>query len=187
MKVDLRKAYDTMEWHFLKDIQVTFEFPSHFVKIIYTCMSTASFSLVINGHPLKYLNTQRGLRQGDPMSPLLFVLGMEYLTRLIHRASGAGAFKFHTRCRSTKLYHLCFADDLMLFCKGELSLIQTLCHCLQVFSQSSGFQANFSKFAIYLAGITTIQQQIILDSTRLPLGIFLSTLRGSPLLTVIHW
>ena len=81
-----------MDWHFLKEILVAFEFPPHFVKVIYTCISTASFSLVINGEQLKYLMAHHGLRQRDPMSPLLFVLSMEYLTRLIHYASGGGHF-----------------------------------------------------------------------------------------------
>lgn len=79
-------------------------------------------------------------------------------------------FKFHPRCKSTKLHHLCFADDLMLFCKVEHSSIQTLCECWQVFFQSSGLQENFAKSAIYLARIGNIQQKIIMENTQLSSG-----------------
>lgn len=72
IKVDLRKAYDTMDWCFIKDMLVALGFPYHFVQIVFTCISSASFSLVVNGIQLPPQEAKRGLRQGDPMSPLLF-------------------------------------------------------------------------------------------------------------------
>ena len=93
----------------------------------------------------------RGLRQGDPLSPLLFVIGMEYLSRILRRVEGS--YGFHPWCRRIKLSHLCFADDLMLFCKGDVSSVRTLHQCIHSFSQASRLHANSSKSAIYMIGL----------------------------------
>ena len=117
MKVDIKKAYDTMNWCFVKNMLLALGFPSHFVSIVFTCISIISFSLVINGELFQKLKAKRGLRQGDPLSTLLFVLGMEYLTRILNCASSDPCFKYHPRCKSIKLNHLRFADDLMFSLK----------------------------------------------------------------------
>lgn len=62
VKVDLKKAYDTMDWHFIMDMLFELGFPSYFVKAVFTCISTSSFSLIINGTPLSQLKIKRGLR-----------------------------------------------------------------------------------------------------------------------------
>ncbi|XP_057540941.1 uncharacterized protein LOC130818737 [Amaranthus tricolor] len=106
MKVDLKTAYDTMDWFLIKDMLIALGFPHHFVKIVFTCISTASFSLVVNGVPLLRLHAKRGLRQEDPMSSLLFVIGMEYLSKNLKYASTDPLFKYHPRCKTIKLNHL---------------------------------------------------------------------------------
>lgn len=79
---------------------------------------------MINGSPTPTFEARRGLCQGGPLSPLLFVIGMEYLSRLLK--SVEGSYSFHPRCKTIKLSHLCFADDLMLFCKGDVEYVQVL-------------------------------------------------------------
>ena len=87
IKVDLRKAYNTLDWNFIHDMLVGLNFPYHFIKMAITCISTTSYTLLVNGEPFEIFHPKRGLRQGDPMSPLLFVIGMEYLSRMLNVVS----------------------------------------------------------------------------------------------------
>ncbi|KAL0284499.1 UNVERIFIED_CONTAM: Retrovirus-related Pol polyprotein from type-2 retrotransposable element R2DM [Sesamum radiatum] len=87
LKVDLRKAYDTVEWDFLHAVLTLFGFPAQFIAWIMECVSTPSYSVCINGLPHGFFSGARGLRQGDPMSPFLFVLVMEKSHLILSRAA----------------------------------------------------------------------------------------------------
>lgn len=154
LKMDLRKAYDTLNWDFLKDMMYALNFPNRFIKIIMACVTSTQHSLVINGSPLDPFKANQGVRQGDPMSPLLFVIGMEYLSRALKAVGDTEGFSFHPRCVKMKLNHLAFVDDLMMFCKGDLQSIMILHRSLGIFSDSSGLFANNSKSGIYHAGVS---------------------------------
>lgn len=118
-------------------------FPLKFISIIMTCITSTSYVLMINGSPTKSFVAKTGLRQGDPLSPVLFVIGMEYLSRSLK--SLIGTFGFHPRCKVIKLTHLCFADDLIIFCKGDLSSVHIICDCIKRFSNTSSLHANSGK------------------------------------------
>ncbi|KAL2231031.1 UNVERIFIED_CONTAM: hypothetical protein Sindi_1697500 [Sesamum indicum] len=121
LKVDIRKAYDTVEWDFLLAVLQLFGFPQTFTKWIEECVTTASFSIGLNGNPHGFFAGARGLRQGDPLSPYLFVLVMEVLhlgfLQLIEQDM---QFTYHWKCESAKVFQLGFADDLLLFCRADL-------------------------------------------------------------------
>lgn len=121
MKLDLRKAYDdTLSWEFLEQMLLGIGCPQKFVDLEMICVTTPKFSLLLNDSIIGFFSSKGGLRQGDPMSPLLFALSMDYLERVLCYIGELEGFKFHARCKELRLMHLCFADDLLLFCMGIL-------------------------------------------------------------------
>ncbi|KAL0396380.1 UNVERIFIED_CONTAM: Retrovirus-related Pol polyprotein from type-2 retrotransposable element R2DM [Sesamum calycinum] len=145
-KVDLRKAYDTLEWGFLLVVLRLFGFPDPFVQWIEECITTPAFSFCINGAAQSFFRGARGLRQGDPMSPYLFVLVIEVLRVLLQQLIDQDlGFSFHWRCRESGLFQLCFADDLLLFYKADVSSVSIFKRGLESFASISGLYANPTK------------------------------------------
>ncbi|XP_074271092.1 secreted RxLR effector protein 78-like [Silene latifolia] len=83
LKIDLQKAYDSVEWEFLKRMLECLGFPVSLTNLIMECVSSTSYSLAVNGETFGYFQGKRGLRQGDPLSPLFFTICLEYLSRLL--------------------------------------------------------------------------------------------------------
>lgn len=122
-------------------------------------MKTVSYSITINGKPRKPFKAKKGLRQGNPMSPYLFVLGMEYFSRLLKLMARNPIFKYHPKCTKYKIIQLSFADDLLLFSKGDIRSIQLLVNCFQEFSVTTGLCVNLTKSSIFFGGVNIIMQQ----------------------------
>ncbi|KAK4394652.1 putative mitochondrial protein [Sesamum angolense] len=159
INVDLRKTFNSVSWTFLSRVLHGYGFPPLFISWIMECVSTTSFSVALNGSIHGLFLGKKGLRQGDPMSPALFLLCMEYFSRLIKRNTSNSDFNFHPKCEKLKITHLLFADDLMLFSRGDLPSIHILMECLKEFRDVSGLAVNTSKSSIFTAGI----QDDILD------------------------
>ncbi|GAA0186769.1 hypothetical protein LIER_34057 [Lithospermum erythrorhizon] len=119
LMVDIRKAFDTVSWSFLEDVLRGFGLPELFIGWIMACVRNPTFSISFNGELHGYSEGKRGLRQGDPMSPALFLLCIEYLSRLLKAKTQGDRFRFHPRCEGFHITHLAFADDLMLFSYGD--------------------------------------------------------------------
>ncbi|GKA59909.1 RNA-directed DNA polymerase, eukaryota, reverse transcriptase zinc-binding domain protein [Tanacetum coccineum] len=183
-KIDLQKAYDTISWEFLKNILLKFGFPSKMVNWIMTCVSTTKFSISINGDRVGYFQGGRGLRQGDPMSPYLFTLVMEVLNLIVVKnIEDNGDFKYHYGCKKLKITHLCFADDLLMFCHGDGSSVETIRNSLEEFSNYSGLKANMNKSTVFFGGMTEAEQRLILDTVPFPIGRLPVRYLGVPLIT----
>ncbi|KAH0724700.1 hypothetical protein KY284_000565 [Solanum tuberosum] len=138
---------------------------------IMKCVKTVSYSIMINGSPSPNFQAKRGLRQGDPLSPYLFVLVMNYLTRLLKQLRIDPQFKFHPRCHKQHIIQLNFADDLLVFSKGDLASATKLYECFQEFSSVSGLKANQAKSCIYFGGVLETTQQEILHQTGFTRGV----------------
>ncbi|KAL2224964.1 UNVERIFIED_CONTAM: hypothetical protein Sindi_2996400 [Sesamum indicum] len=146
LKVDIRKAYDTVEWDFLLAVLQLFGFPPTFTRWIEECVTTTSFSIGLNGKPHGFFAGARGLRQGDPLSPYLFVLVMEALhLGFLQRIEQDMQFTYYWKCESSKVFQMGFADDLLLLCKADLDSIRVFKEGLDWFAELSGLRLNVQK------------------------------------------
>lgn len=150
LKVDIQKTYDSVSWDFLEEVLLAFRFPSHFIKLVMNAVRSSMFSIMVNGQLEGFFPGKQGLRQGDPISPLLFVLCMEYFTRVLNKNTGNG-FIFHKNCAELKLSHLCFADDLFVFSNGDTASIGIIKAVIQHFQEVSGLKPNLQKSLIFFS------------------------------------
>ncbi|KAK4384093.1 Retrovirus-related Pol polyprotein from type-2 retrotransposable element R2DM [Sesamum angolense] len=152
LKVDLRKAYDTVEWDFLIATLRMFGFPAVFIGWIEECVTSAHYSVVVNGGVHGFFAGARGLRQGDPMSPYLFVLVMELLHMILQQLIDQdGEFQYHWRCKDLNLFQLSFADDLLLFCKADVRSVFLFGRGLDTFATLSGLHTNPQKSQLIIS------------------------------------
>ncbi|XP_074300415.1 uncharacterized protein LOC141631675 [Silene latifolia] len=152
-KLDLQKAYDTTEWQFLEQMLAALQFPEKFIQLVMCCVTSTTFTLNLNGVHFGYFNGRRGLRQGDPLSPLLFTICMEYLTRILEYVTQQWHFRYLSLCNGLKLNHLLFADDLLMFCKGDVRSIMLMLRAMATFSAASGLKVNASKSEVVFNGV----------------------------------
>ncbi|CAA7042279.1 unnamed protein product [Microthlaspi erraticum] len=98
LKIDIAKAFDSMRWDFILLCLKAYQIPDETIGWIRSCISTPSFSVSINGINSGYFKGKTGLRQGDPLSPILFVMAMNVLSLMLNRVAIDGIFKYHPRC-----------------------------------------------------------------------------------------
>ncbi|XP_062093504.1 uncharacterized protein LOC133799506 [Humulus lupulus] len=181
MKIDLSKAYDSIDWNFLESLLNAYKFPGRFIKWVMVCLRGSSYSILMNDQLYGDFKGGKGLRQGDPISPLLFVLVMGYLTRALHGAAKDKHFRFHPLCKTLNITNLCFADDLLLMCKAHLSSIQIMQQAFKAFSSASVLSINHAKSSIYFGGITSAEKEKLLCISNLREGHFPLKYLGVPL------
>ncbi|KAH0722573.1 hypothetical protein KY290_005225 [Solanum tuberosum] len=116
---------------------------------------------------------------------------MEYLSRLLHNLNDIREFKFHPRCGKLGINHMCFADDLLLFSRGDVASITMIQQCFNEFSKSSGLLANLGKSSVYFGGISLVEEVNILTRLGFSHGEFPFKYLGIPLstqkITLIQW
>ncbi|KAL2228519.1 UNVERIFIED_CONTAM: putative mitochondrial protein [Sesamum indicum] len=152
LKVDIRKAYDTVKWDFLAAVLQFFNFPTTFIRWIEECITTASFSIGLNEKPHGFFNGARGLRQGDPLSPYLFVLVMEILhLEFLQLIEQDMQFTYHWKCEPARVFQLGFADDLLLFCRADMDSVRVFKMGLDRFAEWSGLRLNIQKSHLILS------------------------------------
>ena len=165
----------------MKFLMLEMGFPYQFVTWIMACLTTVSYSFNVNGELTIPFAGRKGLRQGDPISPYLFVICMEYLNRCLSLLHEDHDFNFHPRCNKIKLTHMCFADDLLLFARGDVSSIRQLYSAFQLFTTASGLKANLSKSSLYFGGVNSEIQSAILEEFQFTKGDLPFKFLGVPL------
>ena len=155
-KLDIEKAYDHIRWDFLLQIMERMGFGSKWISWINWCISTASFSVLVNGSSKGFFQSSRGLRQGDPLSPYLFVIGMEALSCLLKRVVEGN---FISGCRFSGrdggdivISHLLYVDDTILFYEANSEQLMYLRWTLIWFEAFSGLKINLNKSVIIPLG-----------------------------------
>ena len=155
-KLDIKKAYDNVSWTFLMATLEKMGFPSKWRSWMYSYISTVRYSVLMNGKSSAFFSRTRGLCQGDPLSPLLFILVMETLSRLVNKAIDAGFLEgfqiSNARSESLLISHLLFADDTLFFCKPHESNLGYLRCILLLFEAMSGLKINLAKSALIPIG-----------------------------------
>jgi hypothetical protein len=150
IKLDMSKAYDRVEWNFLEAIMKRLGFADRWISLLMTCVRTVSYSILLNGSPQGCITPTRGLRQGDPLSPYLFLLCAEGLSSLIMKAELERKITGLPIARGgMQLSHLFFADDSLLFCQATF---MEWCHIhdiLEQYERASGQTINRGKTSIF--------------------------------------
>ncbi|XP_039001543.1 uncharacterized protein LOC120127787 [Hibiscus syriacus] len=110
------------------------------------------------------------MRQGDPLSPYLFVIVMNVLSSLLDAAAKNSVFRFHPKCKRIPLTHLCFADDLLLFCHGSLDTMLGVVSTLEKFYELYGLKLNASKTELFACGVAWDELELIQRTTSFRIG-----------------
>ena len=138
LKLDMSKAYDRVEWLYMEKLMKKMGFCEAWVKLMMGCISTTTYSILINWEPQGNIVPTRGLRQGDPLSPYLFLLCIEGFHGLSKKAEDMGEIKgVSISHNGPKLIHLLFADNGLIFCRAKKNDCQKLLEILNTYERAS--------------------------------------------------
>ncbi|WOH05102.1 hypothetical protein DCAR_0624515 [Daucus carota subsp. sativus] len=139
MKLDMSKAYDRVEWLFIDKMMIKMGFSQQWVNKIMRCVTSVRYSFQINGQVYGEIIPTRGLRQGDPLSPYLFLICAEGFSALLRQAESRGNILGLKIARTApSISHLFFADDSLLFLKATTKSLQGIQNIFSLYSECSG-------------------------------------------------
>ncbi|KAM2896759.1 hypothetical protein COP2_006481 [Malus domestica] len=165
MKLDMAKAYDRVEWSFLLEMMSALGFLHEFCKRIKECITTVSYSVLLNGSATGFIQPKRGLRQGDPMSPFLFLICAEGLSAVLRKREEQGYLHgIRVTPDGMQISHLFFADDAVIFCKATEVEVRGILEVLQCYAAASGQIINREKCSLYFGNQCPRQQRRLIES-----------------------
>ncbi|KAK2414453.1 hypothetical protein QL285_037042 [Trifolium repens] len=152
LKIDISKAYDRVDWGFMRGMLERLGFSNRWIHWMMLCVSSVNYSVLVNFEKVGPIVPGRGLRQGDPLSPYLFILVTEGLTALIRNAVARGDIHGIQICRGAPpVSHLVFADDCFLFCRSSITETSTLMAILKKYELASGQEINLTKSEVFFS------------------------------------
>nr|XP_027086514.1 uncharacterized protein LOC113708252 [Coffea arabica] len=152
IKLDMAKAYDRVEWHFLQAMMQKMGFCARWINWITSCLSSVSYSFNCNGESKGFVTPERGIRQGDPLSPYLFLICSEGFSNLLKKAEERKDINGLRISRQGPLItHLFFADDSLIFCKANNRQATEVMKILRTYEKASGQLINLDKSAIFFS------------------------------------
>lgn len=181
IKVDIMKAFDTVNWQYLLSLLRLMHFPYIYIKWVELCITTPTFSVNLNGSLTGNFKSSRGLRQGDPLSPYLFILVMEGLTQMLKHQTSIKNFSFHPRCGNENITSLAFADDLFIFSKADLHSVTIIKQTLEEFQKISGLKPNLQKSMVFSSGLNSQKQAELAQVLGMQIGTLPIKYLGLPL------
>ncbi|XP_019100869.1 PREDICTED: uncharacterized protein LOC109132875 [Camelina sativa] len=149
IKTDISKAYDRVEWNFLEAVMTQMGFAPRWVKWIMECVTSVSYEVLINGSPYGKIKPSRGIRQGDPLSPYLFLFCAEVLSNMMQKAERdrqIHGIRLARDCPS--ISHLLFADDSLFFCRSSNQECEHIASIFKRYEAASGQQINYTKSSV---------------------------------------
>jgi ribonuclease HI len=171
LKIDITKAFDTLEWSFILKVLRSFGFNEKFCNWIDVILKSANLSISINGKMHGYFNCSRGVRQGDPLSPLLFCIAEDVLSRYLSKLVDEGKLQLIKGTKSIKVpSHCLYADDIMIYCKGTQANLIALRDLFTRYALASGQIVNASKSTIYSGSISNARLLHIANSIGFSIG-----------------
>ena len=151
LKIDISKAFDTLDWNFLIRVLTQFGFNQTFTKWITTLLHSASLSILVNGTPYGFFNCCKGVRQGDPLSPILFCLAQDALSRSISNLQSNGSIIPITSPHGfTSPTHIFYADDIIIFCRGTKRCLKSVVELFDQYGAISGQFMNRNKSKVII-------------------------------------
>uniref|UniRef100_A0A803PHA9 Reverse transcriptase domain-containing protein n=1 Tax=Cannabis sativa TaxID=3483 RepID=A0A803PHA9_CANSA len=152
LKLDMSKAYDRVEWSFLERMMTQLGFPWKMVALIMHCVSSVTYRITYGGNNMGPINPSRGIRQGDPLSPYLFLICAEGFSSLVKMFVQK---QWLSGCRVARnapiVSHMLFADDSYIFCKANETEAANVLRLLQLYEKASGQKINFEKSAVFFS------------------------------------
>ena len=145
----MSKAYDRTKWSFIEVVMCKMGFSEIWITWIMRCITSVQYTVLINGQPRGNIIPGRGLRQGDPLSPFIFILCKEALVCLLNHADNQGKItRMCVTCACPSVSHLLFADDSLFFCNAEPRECEEVMKVARVYGKASGQCINFDKSSL---------------------------------------
>jgi len=165
LKLDMSKVYDRLEWEYMEKVMTKMDFHLRWIQLTMMCITTASYSVLINGEPHGHITPTRGLHQGNPLSPYLFLMCIKGLHGLLSQAANNGDIRGVSLCRNgPKITHLLFADYSLIFCRVKEEECQSLLEVLAKYERASRQQINCTKTTIFFSKSTIANTQTVIQN-----------------------